>query len=125
MLVENGLKLNEAMWADCQKRLGTSQARDEYGPLDRFIEYSLNEKGTHVSEVAKRIRIALAAGRPLHVYKVGPDSRATPSVGPAARARRRRGHEVLGVWAPGGSRGCSCRSFFQAQAQAFVAEAQH
>ena len=82
MLVENGLKLNEAMWADCQKRLGTSQARDEYGPLlDRFIEYSLNEKGTHVSEVAKRIRIALAAGRPLHGYKVGPDSRATPVAG--------------------------------------------
>jgi hypothetical protein len=82
MLVENGLKLNEAMWADCQKRLGTSQARDEYGPLlDRFIEYSLNEKGTHVSEVAKRIRLALAAGRPLHGYKVGPDSRATPVAG--------------------------------------------
>lgn len=51
MLVENGLRLNEAMWAQCQTRLGTSQARDEYGPLlDRFIEYSLNEKGTHVSE---------------------------------------------------------------------------
>ena len=82
MLVENGLKLNEVMWADCQKRLGTSQARDEYGPLlDRFIEYSLNEKGTHVSEVAKRIRLALAAGRPLHGYKVGPDSRATPVAG--------------------------------------------
>ena len=82
MLVENGLKLNETMWADCQKRLGTSQARDEYGPLlDRFIEYSLNEKGTHVSEVAKRIRLALAAGRPLHGYKVGPDSRATPVAG--------------------------------------------
>ena len=70
MLVENGLKLNEAMWADCQKRLGTSQARDEYGPLlDRFIEYSLNEKGTHVSHVAKRIRIALSAGRPLHAVR--------------------------------------------------------
>ena len=61
MLVENGLKLNEAMWADCQKRLGTSQARDEYGPLlDRFIEYSLNEKGTHLSEVARH-GLALAA----------------------------------------------------------------
>mmetsp|Transcript_22897 Transcript_22897/g.68736 ORF Transcript_22897/g.68736 Transcript_22897/m.68736 type:complete len:424 (-) Transcript_22897:69-1340(-) len=82
MLVENGLKLNEQMWAACEKRLGTGQARDEYGPLlDRFIEYSLAEKGTHVSEVARRIKLALAAGRPLHGYKVGPDSRATPIAG--------------------------------------------
>ena len=41
----------------------------------------LFQKGTHVSEVAKRIRLALAAGRPLHGYKVGPDSRATPIAG--------------------------------------------
>jgi len=82
MLVENGLKLNERMWAACEERLGTTQARDEYGPLlDHFIEYSLAEKGTHVSEVAKRIKLALAAGRPLHGYKVGPDSRATPIAG--------------------------------------------
>ena len=30
MLVENGLKLNERMWAACEERLGTTQARDEY-----------------------------------------------------------------------------------------------
>lgn len=82
MLVENGLKLNDQMWAACKARLGTDQAKDEYGPLlDTFIKYSLAEKGTHVSEVAKRIRLALQAGRPLHGYKVGPDSRATPVAG--------------------------------------------
>ena len=82
MLVENGLKLNDQMWAACKSRLGTDQAKKEYGPLlDTFIKYSLAEKGTHVSEVAKRIRLALAAGRPLHGYKVGPDSRATPIAG--------------------------------------------
>jgi len=82
MLVENGLKLNERMWASCAERFGDDRAKREYGPLlDTFIKYSLNEKGTHVSEVAKRIKLALAAGRPLHGYKVGPDSRATPIAG--------------------------------------------
>ncbi|KAH8062287.1 DUF4116-containing protein [Aureococcus anophagefferens] len=70
MLVENGLKLNDQMWAACKARLGTDQAKDEYGPLlDTFIKYSPRGEGHP------------RAGRPLHGYKVGPDSRATPVAG--------------------------------------------
>ena len=83
MLVETGIKLNNAMWAGCKARYRDDRARDEYGRLlDHFVKYSVEKNdATHVSYVAKRIRTALAAGRPLHGYKVGPDSRATPIVG--------------------------------------------
>ncbi len=48
-----------------------SQAKKEYGKLlDTFIEYSLKEQGTHVSEVANAMAEIMAAGRPCSSYKV-------------------------------------------------------
>ena len=59
-----------------------SQAQEEYGPLlEKFIQYSTEQPGTHVSEVAKTMAVVLTAGRPYSSYKVGPDSKAAPIVG--------------------------------------------
>lgn len=49
--------------------------------LEKFIKYSAEQPGTHVSEVAKTMSVVLTAGRPFSSYKVGPDSKAAPIVG--------------------------------------------
>jgi NAD(P)-dependent dehydrogenase (short-subunit alcohol dehydrogenase family) len=86
MLMTEGLKLTESMWAQCEKKIGSSKARDEYGKLlETFIEYSAKQPGTHVSEVAKVMQIALTDHRPYESYRVGPDSQAAPIVGSLPR----------------------------------------
>ena len=80
--MEIGLKMKDTMWKDCKKLHGSNVAEDEYGDmLQTFIEYSHNEPGTHVSEVAKTMAQIMAAHRPNATYKVGPDSKAAPVVG--------------------------------------------
>jgi short-subunit dehydrogenase len=82
MLMEIGLKMTENMWAAVEKSIGSSKARDEYGTLlETFIEYSAKQPGTHVSEVAKVMQVALTDHRPYESYRVGPDSQAAPIVG--------------------------------------------
>ena len=82
-LMEIGLKMKDKMWKDCKELNGGSNiAEDEYGAmLQTFIEFSGKEEGTHVSEVAKTMAQIMAAHRPNAMYKVGPDSKATPVVG--------------------------------------------
>jgi len=76
-LISGGLPLTEKMWA-----ASPPQAKAEYGGLlETFIEYSLAQPGTHVSEVAKRMLEIMTVGRPWSSYKVGPDSKAAPFVG--------------------------------------------
>ena len=81
--MEIGLKMTEKMWADCEAlNKGSGIAKEEFGTLlQTFIEYSANEPGTHVSEVAKTMGQIMAAHRPNATYKVGPDSKAAPVVG--------------------------------------------
>jgi len=82
MLMEQGLELTRRMWESCKKITKDDRAQDQYGDLlNTFIQYSANEPGTHVSEVAKTMKTIMSAHRPYATYKVGPDSQAAPFVG--------------------------------------------
>eukprot|EP00936_MAST-01D_sp_MAST-1D-sp1_P001427 g1427.t1 len=81
-LMAGGLRLAEAMWAACEKRLGDGRARDQYEKFyKKFVQFSEEQPGTHVSVVADVMERVMAASRPLTSYKVGPDSVAAPFVG--------------------------------------------
>ena len=70
------------MWADCAKLNGSSIAQDTYGPLlERFMQYQVNEAGTHVSVVADKVEVLMTAPRAKFSVMVGPDSKAAPIVG--------------------------------------------
>lgn len=77
-----GMKLMADMWKKCRQEWKHNQAEEEYGELlNTFIEYSANEKGTHVSKVADTVQQIMEAHRPNACYKVGDDSKAAPVVG--------------------------------------------
>lgn len=81
-LMEVGLALTEGMWEKCRQEWKHNQAEEEYGDLlNTFIEYSANEKGTHVSKVAEVMGQIMSEHRPNACYKVGEDSKAAPVVG--------------------------------------------
>ena len=81
-LMEVGLKLTKDMWQKCRQEWNSNLAEEEYGELlNKFIEFSANEKGTHVSKVADVMGQIMAAHRPNASYKVGDDSKAAPVVG--------------------------------------------
>ena len=68
--------------AQCEKRLGDGRARDQYEKFyKKFVQFSEEQPGTHVSVVADVMERVMAASRPLTSYKVGPDSVAAPFVG--------------------------------------------
>ena len=82
MLIAEGAKLTERMWAGCEKRFGDTRAKDEFGRMMKhFNEYSAATPGTHVSNVAKAAEHALTAHSPRSSYKVGIDSKLAPIVG--------------------------------------------
>ena len=58
------------------------RGQDEYGELlDTFIQYSANEPGTHVSEVARTMVAIMGAHRPNATYKVRAPAETPPCSG--------------------------------------------
>mmetsp|Transcript_9985 Transcript_9985/g.14827 ORF Transcript_9985/g.14827 Transcript_9985/m.14827 type:complete len:395 (+) Transcript_9985:46-1230(+) len=106
MLMEEGKKLTEKMWKDCEDKLKSSIAKDEYGPLfDHFLKYSALQPGTHVVEVSKAAEHALLAKVPRTSYKVGIDSKLAPIVGmmPTGVRELIARHGIYGVLSPAGT----------------------
>merc|ERR1712113_1024453 len=103
MLMEEGKKLTDKMWKVCEERLGTSIAKDEFGPLmDHFIRYSALQPGTHVTEVCKAAEHGLLAPVPRTSYKVGIDSKVAPLVGmlPTGVREAIARHGIYGILSP-------------------------
>eukprot|EP00050_Salpingoeca_kvevrii_P019244 m.84021 g.84021 ORF g.84021 m.84021 type:complete len:414 (-) comp8327_c0_seq1:108-1349(-) len=76
-LMTDGKVLLERAWSSMPPA-----ARDEYGLwVDRFLEYSEEQPGTHPRYVAKAMEEAMTAETPKTSYKVGPDSKAAPFAG--------------------------------------------
>jgi NAD(P)-dependent dehydrogenase (short-subunit alcohol dehydrogenase family) len=106
MLMEEGKKLTEQMWRQCEKNQGSTVAKDEFGPLlDHFTHYSALQPGTHVSEVCKAAEHALLAPVPRSSYKVGIDSKLAPIVGlmPTGMRETITRHGIYGVLSPAGT----------------------
>ncbi len=106
MLMAEGKKLTDQMWKACEDHLGSSKAKDEFGPLmDHFMEYSEKVPGTHVTEVCKAAEHALTAYRPRSSYKVGIDSKLAPIVGmlPTGARELISLHGMYGILSPAGT----------------------
>jgi len=106
LLMEEGKKLTAKMWQVCETKLGTSIAKDTFGPLmDHFIEYSALQPGTHVSKVCEAAEHALLANVPRSSYKVGIDSKLAPIVGmlPTGVRETIARHGIYGILSPAGT----------------------
>lgn len=106
MLMEEGKKLSDKMWKACEDKMGSTKAKDEFGPLlDHFMKYSALTPGTHVSEVCKAAENALTAYRPRSSYKVGIDSKLAPIVGmlPTGVREKIATHGMYGILSPAGT----------------------
>jgi len=81
-LQAGGIALTQKMWSDCEAKNGSAIAQDTYGKfLDKFMNYQVNEPGTHVSVVADKVEVLMTAPRAKYSVMVGPDSKAAPIVG--------------------------------------------
>lgn len=106
MLMEEGKKLTQKMWELCEAKVGTTRAKDEFGPLmDHFMEYSALQPGTHVSKVCEAAEHALLAPVPKSSYKVGVDSKLAPIVGmlPTGVREAIARHGIYGILSPAGT----------------------
>lgn len=82
MLISEGTRISASMWTACEKKLGSTVAKDEYGGmLDHFTQYSALQPGTHVSKIVEATEHALLSPVPRSSYKVGIDSKLAPIVG--------------------------------------------
>ena len=106
MLMEEGKRLTDKMWLACEKDLGHSLAKEEYGAMmQHFLEYATLVPGTHVSEVCLAAEHALTSYRPRSSYKVGIDSKLAPIVGllPTGVREKISLHGMYGVLSPAGT----------------------
>jgi len=107
MLIEVGTKISSSMWKACEKKLGSTQAKDEYGNmLDHFTKYSALQPGTHVSKVVEAAtEHALLSQIPKSSYKVGIDSKLAPLVGMMPTGVREfiTRHGIYGTLSPAGT----------------------
>jgi NAD(P)-dependent dehydrogenase (short-subunit alcohol dehydrogenase family) len=106
MLMEEGKKLTQKMWELCEAKIGSSRAKDEYGPMmNHFMEYSAQQPGTHVTKVCEAAEHALLAHVPKSSYKVGIDSKLAPIVGmlPTGVRETIARHGIYGVLSPVGT----------------------
>jgi len=72
LLGEEGKQPTARMWQVCESKLGISKVKDTFGPaIDRFIEYSALQPGTHVTKVCEAAEHALLANVPRSSHKVG------------------------------------------------------
>jgi len=107
MLIEVGTKISSSMWKACEEKLGSTQAKDEYGNmLDHFTKYSALQPGTHVSKVVEAAtEHALLSQIPRSSYKVGIDSKLAPIVGMMPTGVREfiTRHGIYGKLSPAGT----------------------
>merc|ERR1711957_908936 len=106
MLIEVGTKISSRMWTACEDRLGSTQAKDEYGNmLDHFTKYSAVTPGTHVSKIVDATEHALLSNIPRSSYKVGIDSKLAPIVGMMPTGVREfiTRHGIYGKLSPAGT----------------------
>jgi NAD(P)-dependent dehydrogenase (short-subunit alcohol dehydrogenase family) len=76
-LVDGGKRLIDRLWKE-----SLPQAKEEYEWLvDKFVQFSDAEVGTHPRFIAAAMEEIMAAERPNNSYKVGPDSQAAPFAG--------------------------------------------
>ena len=76
-LAAEGARLLERTWKDMPP-----QASEEYKEwVDRFLQFSEEQPGTHVSKIGEAMVEAMSAPTPRLRYRVGFDSKASPIVG--------------------------------------------
>ena len=107
LLMEEGLKLTQAMWQHCERKWGGSKlAKERYGKLvEHFVRYSALQPGTHVSHICQAAEHALLAPVPRSSYKVGVDSKVAPLVGMLPTGPREviARHGIYGKLSPTGT----------------------